>query len=127
MNGWFKMLIIALLVPFAMTIIGLITAKWPPKRINRICGYRTSRSMKSQAAWDFANVLSGKVWQLLGVILLIVNTVAMLFVMRQSEQVAFVLGMSLCAFSMVAMIASIFIVEYKLARQFDDKENETPK
>ena len=35
-------------------IAGLITKLFPPKKINHFYGYRTRRSMKSQANWDFA-------------------------------------------------------------------------
>ena len=127
MTNWIQMLVTALLVPLGMFVIGLIMAKRPPKRINHICGYRTARSMKSQAAWDFANVLSGKIWCVLGAALLIINTVPMLFVMRQSETVIFVLGTALCAFSVLVMIASPFFVEHRLAQEFDEKGTEKSK
>jgi uncharacterized membrane protein len=36
---------------------------FPPKRINSIYGYRTTRSMRSQEAWDFAQRMSAN-WML---------------------------------------------------------------
>jgi uncharacterized membrane protein len=38
--------------------VGLLTKLMPPKKINSFYGYRTARSMKSQAAWDEANTYS---------------------------------------------------------------------
>jgi uncharacterized membrane protein len=35
-------------------IIFFISYKFPPKKINTFYGYRTSRSMKSQERWNFA-------------------------------------------------------------------------
>jgi len=39
-------------------IIMRIVDRYPPKKINKIYGYRTKRSMKSQAHWDFAQEFS---------------------------------------------------------------------
>ena len=41
-----------------LTIVGVIVKYNPPKKINSLYGYRTSRSMKSQEAWDAANAYS---------------------------------------------------------------------
>jgi len=40
--------------------LGIFFAKFPPKKINHYYGYRTTRSMKSQEAWDFAQVYGAK-------------------------------------------------------------------
>lgn len=39
---------------------GLWLWKKPPAKISRMIGYRTPRSMKSQPAWDFAQVYAGR-------------------------------------------------------------------
>ncbi|WP_371815917.1 SdpI family protein [Flavobacterium sp. CS20] len=58
-----------------LSVITLITGFWfyfnHPKKINIFYGYRTKSSMKSQKHWDFAHFYSGKLFILLGVILLI--------------------------------------------------------
>lgn len=49
----------ALILPFLlMTIIGFLFRKYPPKNINGIYGYRTSRSKKNQESWDLAQAFS---------------------------------------------------------------------
>jgi len=41
-------------------IIGQLVLRYPPKKINDFYGYRTSRSKKSQAHWDYAQKESSK-------------------------------------------------------------------
>lgn len=41
-------------------ITGQIVLRYPPKKINDFYGYRTSRSKKSQAHWDYAQKESSK-------------------------------------------------------------------
>jgi uncharacterized membrane protein len=47
-----------LLVGLFFVVIGLITYKFPPKKINVLYGYRTPSSMKNQERWDFAQHFS---------------------------------------------------------------------
>lgn len=41
-------------------ITGMLMKRFPPKKINDFYGYRTTRSKKSQAHWDFAQLESSK-------------------------------------------------------------------
>ena len=41
-------------------VTGRLVFRYPPKKINDFYGYRTSRSKKSQAHWDFAQKESSK-------------------------------------------------------------------
>jgi uncharacterized membrane protein len=41
-------------------ITGLVVLRYPPKKINDFYGYRTSRSKKSQAHWDYAQKEASK-------------------------------------------------------------------
>lgn len=71
------------LVPVLVFIIGLRVKKNPPKEINKYKGYRTSLSMSSQEAWDYANgrlgglMIRGALYSLVagvaGLIILIVS------------------------------------------------------
>lgn len=61
------------LLPVLITVVGLIMFIRPPKKINLIVGYRTSKSMKDQESWDFANKYSGKLLIIFGCILLIIS------------------------------------------------------
>ena len=55
-------LIMLLLFPITMVGFGAQWKNNPPKTINKAFGYRTSRSMKSQEAWDFAHKYIAKTW-----------------------------------------------------------------
>ncbi|NQX77480.1 SdpI family protein [Gilvibacter sp.] len=41
-----------------MIVLAWLFKKYPPKKINSFYGYRTPKSMKTQATWDFANQYS---------------------------------------------------------------------
>jgi uncharacterized membrane protein len=49
---------ISLTVGVIFFITGIITAVFPPKKINHLYGYRTTRSMKNQSNWDIAQKTS---------------------------------------------------------------------
>jgi uncharacterized membrane protein len=54
-------LIMNLLPAVILGIVGWITQRNPPKKINSSYGYRTRRAMQSQDAWDFANRMAPRV------------------------------------------------------------------
>ena len=62
-----------------MTVGGAVFWMYPPKKINGFYGYRTTRSRKSQEAWDFAQKYSAKMMTVLGLVTLIVAAAAHLF------------------------------------------------
>lgn len=41
-------------------LAGYIQYRFPPKKINHLYGYRTSKSMQSQESWDFAQRFSAE-------------------------------------------------------------------
>ena len=59
-----------------LTVGGAVFWMYPPKKINEFYGYRTSRSHKSQEAWDFAQRYSAKLMTIFGLAALIVAAVA---------------------------------------------------
>ena len=59
---WVFMLTMNLLIPAVMIGFGRMFMKKPPKKVNGFYGYRTSRSMKNQDTWDFAQRYMGEVW-----------------------------------------------------------------
>ena len=61
------------LIPVLMILIGLIMFKYPPKKINFFIGYRSVNSMKDKEIWDFSNKYCGKLFIIIGLILLIVT------------------------------------------------------
>lgn len=41
-------------------LIGFLTKRYPPKKINHLYGYRTAKSMQSQERWDYAQTHSAR-------------------------------------------------------------------
>jgi uncharacterized membrane protein len=70
---------------------GILMAKFPPKDINNIYGYRTKRSMKSQESWDFAQLFSAKRLIYSGIILMICSIIGSFI--RTTELLAVVIGL----------------------------------
>src|ERR1700761_4819527 len=56
-----------------LCIVGFISIKFPPKKINQLYGYRTASSMKNQQTWDEANYFSSRYLVRLGLILIIIG------------------------------------------------------
>ena len=50
-----------LIIPIIMILIGVITMRDIPEKVNNYVGYRTARSMKNIDTWRFANRYSGRV------------------------------------------------------------------
>lgn len=66
-------------IPAVMIIFALIFLHKPPKKINFIYGYRTSRSMQSQETWDYAHKVMGRYWYRFGLIMLVLSIAVFIF------------------------------------------------
>jgi uncharacterized membrane protein len=51
---------ISIFVGTVYFLVGRLMKNHPPPDINGLAGYRTSRSMKNQESWDFAQLVAGK-------------------------------------------------------------------
>lgn len=100
---------------FIYLLGGLWSWKHPPKQINKSMGYRTTRSMKSQAAWDFAQVYAGKVFFYTGLTLLVLAALCWPLVVTGSLYVAFLPTAPLLAFTALPL----YLTERKLKAKFD--------
>ncbi len=124
MGFWIFMLIMILLLPIAMIILGfLFSNKKGPKEINWALGYRTTRSMKNQDTWQFAQNYMGRVWKITGCILTPVVLVAMLFSFGKDVGYVGIYGMIIESVELIVMIFSIVLVENALKHTFDDDGN----
>ena len=113
---WLFMLAVILLMPLTMIIFGRHFMHNPPKDINGSYGYRTSMSMKSRETWDFAHRYFGKLWFILGLILLPLSAAAMLFLLGKSVGNASLVIMGV---QLLFLIIPIFPTEAALKRNFD--------
>ena len=104
-----------LLAPVAMMVLGLIYKFRPPKKINRISGYRTQRSMRSQTTWDYAQKRIADAFPPLGLALFLVITVDKLILPFKREY----LSLLNAGLVLLALIVLIIVIERELQEKFD--------
>jgi uncharacterized membrane protein len=88
-------------VGFVFSLAAFITLKFPPKKINSIYGYRTSRSMKNQENWDLAQRFSSQLMLKQGLIIL--ATAFLLEVLPIPMEVATLISMLLLVISVIIL------------------------
>ena len=99
-----------LLLPAVTLAMGLVFTLRPPRRINALYGYRSRRSMASQAAWDEAHRFSGHIYIRVGAALMVLALLVRLFVPLPPE----IVSLALCVLSLAAIIVPIPFVERRL-------------
>ena len=108
------------LVPITMIAIGLVYRKRFPKDINKLHGYRTTRSMKNQETWNFAQRAFAKVALIEGTIILVVSMVVVSISISKGQD-RFNLISTVLAFIQIGMILFvIYFVEKALKKNFDE-------
>jgi len=120
MGYWIFMTLMELLIPAVMIGCGLWFVKKPPARINYALGYRTRRSMMNKDTWDFAHRYCGKVWIVLGIIMIPVDIIAMVTVLGKTTLEIGNFSTVLLFVQIIPLLLTFFIVEGKLKHTFDD-------
>ncbi len=120
MGFWIFMLLTSLLIPLTMICFGTRFTRRPPGRINAVYGYRTRRSMKNADTWRFAHGYFGRLWKIIGWVLLPLSVIAMLPVLGKGEEAVGWTGASLMLVQMAVLIAPVFATERALKNQFDE-------
>lgn len=119
MAFWFFMLVCDLIIPCVIIWFGRQFLRYPPERINKTFGYRTTMSMKNQDTWAFAHRLCGKIWFWLGLLLLPLSGLALLPFWRQDIQAMGMAGGLVCLGQLLVMMCSAIPVELALRANFD--------
>ena len=120
MGFWIFCLAMVLLIPVIMLIIGRFFLYRPPRRINHLCGYRTPRSMKNQATWDFAHKTCGRIWFRVGLVLLPVSAAAMVPSLGRDVDTVGLWCAVVTLIQVGVLVGSIVPVERALKRNFDE-------
>jgi len=123
MAYWILMLSFCLLIPIAMIAFGSRFAKKPPKKINMVYGYRTGMSMKNRDTWEFAHRHCGRLWRIIGLILLLLSIAALLATIGREQDVINICGSVVYATQLLCMIGSIFPTEIALRKNFNKDGN----
>ena len=127
MGFWLFMLATNLLVPVIMIGIGWYFLKKPPKKINPLFGYRTTRSMKNVDTWAFAHRTCGKIWVRWGWAVLVVSVIPMLAVLGKDENTIGWVSTAICLLQLIPLLGSIVPVELALKKTFDESGNRRQK
>ena len=120
MGFWIFMLFTSLLIPLTMICFGTRFERRPPDRINAVYGYRTRRSMKNADTWRFAHGYFGRLWRIIGWVLLPLSVIAMLPVFGKGEAAAGWTGAILMLVQMAVLIVPVFATERALKEHFDE-------
>lgn len=107
-------LVLTTLIPFLCTLMYLLFWLCPPKKINRIAGYRTKASMKNQLAWDFAQAYFSRVLAKLSLILYALSLIFVLLTFFVDLSVLSILGLILFCMQTFSLFVPVFFVEKKL-------------
>ena len=122
MNGfWLYLLICDLLIPAVMLVFGIRFGKNPPKKVNSLFGYRTSRSMRNQETWAYAHRYLGKLWKLLAPMLVVLAVVPMALVYGKTNDEMSTVGLIVCFVQLALLLCSLPITERYLKRTFDER------
>ena len=119
MGFWIFMLVLDLLIPLTMIGFGRSFIKSAPKEINKVFGYRTTRSMKNRETWEFAHNYCGKLWQAIGYVMLVISLIAMVFLFGKDNRTVGSIGGIICGIQLIILLGSIFFVEQALKKRFD--------
>lgn len=125
MATWITILITDLLIPVIMIVFGRVFLHAAPKEINFLYGYRTARSMKNRETWAFAHRHIGRIWGILGWILLLLTALGMTLLWGRDEALIGTVGTVYCVLQLIALILSLVPTELALKKHFH--EDGTPR
>lgn len=123
MYYWFCKLVMIILIPATMIIVGNIYAKKAPKKINGVFGYRTAMSMKNMDTWEYAHHYCGKLWRVVGLVLLLFSFTVMGFVFGRDTRDVSDLSSVITVVQVIVSIVSIIPTEVALRKAFDADGN----
>ena len=119
MGFWIFMLVINLALPFAMIGFGKYFMRKAPIDINSIFGYRTAMSMKNKDTWNFAHRYCGKMWYIIGFVILPIAVIPMLFVIGKDSGCIGTVSTIVCAVQLIPLFGSVALTEKALRKNFD--------
>lgn len=112
-----ELLLVQIMMGFSTLFPAFLMKLIHPDKINHVVGYRTKRSMKSQATWDFAQEYCGNVMMWSALVAITIEIFSFL-VFDGETGIMISVGALL-----LSVIISIVIVERELKRRFDHEGN----
>lgn len=117
MGFWIFMFISTLMIPLALLLTWYLCPRI--KEINDLSGYRTSRSMKNQITWNFAQKECSKISWKMFVATLLLAVVGMPFFIDESVDVIGWAGLAVVVIQMMAFVVIVYWTEKALKKNFD--------
>ncbi len=114
-------LVLCLINPLFMAVVGGIFWRRCPVKINQMVGYRTTRSMKNEKTWKFANEYCGKLWFIFGLCLLPVSVGPLIPVYHENILTTGLVGGAIIVVQGIALIVTILLTERALKLAFPEK------
>lgn len=117
---WWLMLACNIIVPFITIFTGWFMWKRPPKEINRIIGYRTKRSMYNNDTWKFAHNFCGKLWWIMGWIILGISVAVLIPFIHSTYLTIGIAVLVSVVVQCLILVLSIIPTEIALKKTFFD-------
>ena len=121
MGFWIFMFIVTLLIPAALLLTWYLCPRL--KTIHNACGYRTSRSMKNQDTWDFAQKYCSKISLYMFFPSLILAIAIMPTVSSKPIDRIGWIGLGITMIQMMSFIVIMVSTEKALKKSFDESGN----
>lgn len=115
------------LLPALMIGMGILWRKSGPKQINSFYGYRSTQSMASREAWDFAHVYAGKIYLLLGIIFFILTLIICVYFWSADDDTAGTVSVVVMTVQLIIFILIIPVTESALKKNFDKRGKRKPE
>lgn len=119
MGFWIFMFIMTLLVPFSLIFIWYVCPKI--KKVNGITGYRTSRSVKNQSTWDFAQRVCARNSMKMFFPTTILAVVIMPFCQNKDNNTIGWIGLGVTLTQLISYGIILSLTEKDLKKEFDDR------
>lgn len=120
---WIFMLIVNMLIPAMMFGFGKFFRDNPPEEINYAFGYRTTRSMKNNETWLFAQKKMGKIWFEWSKYLALFTVVSMVLMFGKSKEMIGNRSLWIMGVNLAGLLVPIYFVEKLLKENFDENGN----
>ncbi len=119
MGEWIFIFIVSMIIPFTMIGFGLIFLYKRPKKIKHLFGYRSRMSMINDDTWKFAHYYIGKLWNILGWILLLLSTGLIIYLYNKDERTQDTIFIILVFVQCLFLLGPILPTEKALRKTFD--------
>ena len=125
-NLWICELVMVLIIPILVFFFGYhFDKKGAPKEMNRLFGYRTTRSLQTWETWTFAHAKLGKLWKLTGLIMIPVSAGLFALTYNKGDDVTSVFGIIIMLVQVIALVVTVVFVEKSLKENFDERGERT--